>query len=349
MRIGILTFHWATNYGAILQCCALQNYLEELGHQVEVIDYKPDLYDWNLRLIIRHPSYLFNLRQFFQAKRKEAKLIPFRRYNLKLSKRFYSGAEIQDYSKDFDVIISGSDQILNPSYVLTGERLPTGVYFLDTVSPKLCKVGYAVSFGCQKYPEEAAIFARKWVNNFNQISVREKTGLNLLKDLGYNNKPYLVPDPVILGGANLINKYKTPCTDNDPYICLYVLRREIQLSEKNVLVLDDEHNPISLEQWLSKIANAQLIVTNSYHGMLVAILSHVPFVVDVEKGSGEGMNDRFYTLLEKLNLVSRIASNRDDLDRLIHNYDIDWADVDERIRLYRKEGELFLSMALRRE
>lgn len=348
MRIGILTFHWATNYGAILQCCALQNYLEELGHQVEVIDYKPDLYDWNLKLLIRHPSQLLKLRQFYQAKKKEAILIPFRRDNLNLSKRFYSGKEIQDYSKDFDVIISGSDQILNPSYVLTGERVPTGVYFLNTVSPKVSKVGYAVSFGCQKYPEEAAIFAKKWVNNFNFISVREQTGLSLLEDLGYKNNPYLVPDPVILGGESLINKYKTPCDDSDPYICLYVLRREIQLTEKNVFVLDDEHNPLSLGQWLSKISNARLLVTNSYHGMLVAILSHVPFVVDLEKGRGEGMNDRFYTLLEKLNLVSRIANNRADLDRLIHDYDIDWVDVDERVGLYKMEGERFLSMALRR-
>ena len=39
MKIGILTFHWATNYGAVLQTYALQTYLESLGHVVQIIDY----------------------------------------------------------------------------------------------------------------------------------------------------------------------------------------------------------------------------------------------------------------------------------------------------------------------
>ena len=45
MKIGILTFHWATNYGAVLQCYALQTYLESLGHKVNVINYKPSFFD----------------------------------------------------------------------------------------------------------------------------------------------------------------------------------------------------------------------------------------------------------------------------------------------------------------
>ncbi len=42
MRIGILTFHCAHNYGAMLQCYALQEYLKGRGDEVYVIDYRPD-------------------------------------------------------------------------------------------------------------------------------------------------------------------------------------------------------------------------------------------------------------------------------------------------------------------
>ena len=57
MKIGILTFHWATNYGAVLQCYALQAYLEQLGHNVRVIDYKPLKYDESLYNFIRCKKY----------------------------------------------------------------------------------------------------------------------------------------------------------------------------------------------------------------------------------------------------------------------------------------------------
>ena len=45
MKIGILTFHSAHNYGAVIQCYGLQQYLTSLGHQVFVIDYRPHYFD----------------------------------------------------------------------------------------------------------------------------------------------------------------------------------------------------------------------------------------------------------------------------------------------------------------
>ena len=70
MKIGILTFHWATNYGAILQCYALQTYLENLGHDVEVIDYKPKQYDDTLYAFFRFRKFL-NVCNYFNNRRKE--------------------------------------------------------------------------------------------------------------------------------------------------------------------------------------------------------------------------------------------------------------------------------------
>lgn len=68
------------------------------------------------------------------------------------------------------------------------------------------------------------------------------------------------------------------------------------------------HNSYSMEEWLEVIRCSKMLVTNSYHGMIMALLFHVPFVVDIETNNGIGMNDRFYILLSRANLLHRIAN-----------------------------------------
>ena len=87
MKIGILTFHWATNYGAVLQCYALQTYLESLGHEVTIINYKPKQYDFSLWRFFRYRQFL-HPQTFVQTQIKEKPLIPFRNKYLKLSQPF---------------------------------------------------------------------------------------------------------------------------------------------------------------------------------------------------------------------------------------------------------------------
>ena len=40
MRIGIITYHRAFNYGAVLQCFALQELLKSMDHEIQVVDYR---------------------------------------------------------------------------------------------------------------------------------------------------------------------------------------------------------------------------------------------------------------------------------------------------------------------
>ena len=74
MKIGILTFHWATNYGAILQAYALQEHLKHLGHDVFIIDYKPSIYDFTWKSILRYPGNLLHLKKCIGRILKEKKL-----------------------------------------------------------------------------------------------------------------------------------------------------------------------------------------------------------------------------------------------------------------------------------
>lgn len=71
MKIGILTFHWATNYGAVLQCYALQSYLESMGHDVKVINYKPRQYDDNLYTFLRFRKFL-NIKDYLNNRKRRS-------------------------------------------------------------------------------------------------------------------------------------------------------------------------------------------------------------------------------------------------------------------------------------
>ena len=86
MKIGILTFHWATNYGAVLQCYALQTYLESLGHKVNVINYKPSFFDESVYKFLRYRKFL-HLSSYFKTIKMEKMLVDFRNKYLKQTDR----------------------------------------------------------------------------------------------------------------------------------------------------------------------------------------------------------------------------------------------------------------------
>lgn len=337
MKIGILTFHWATNYGAVLQCYALQKYLCGQGHEVEVINYKPRKFDFWWKYLKR-PWLLFNLSVDLRARRKEVRLDGFRRRYLNLSKRYYSSRELYEISNDYEVVISGSDQILNPSFTLAGEDKPTSAYYLDAFSKSYC-VGYAVSFGCDVYPQKSLVYARRWINCLKKIGIREQSGLEVLSQMEYCGEKKLVPDPTILMGKDLFSGVVSfPHQYEKNYLCVYVLRKHIEVAETNVLYIDDYNNPFSLEDWLGAIVQSKGLITNSYHGMIVAILNRIPFVVIADSIN---MNGRFQTLLSQVELLNRMIDNVNDYNGVME-MPIDWERTEYLLHRYRKIGTDFL-------
>lgn len=338
MKIGILTFHWATNYGAVLQCYALQEYLREQGHDVEIINYKPWHFDFWAKYV-RRPWLLKDLRKDLIARKKESKLVLFRSQYLNMTKRYYSTAQMTKAQMNYDVVISGSDQVLNASFTLYGENRPTPAYYLQSF-PKSRRIGYAVSFGCNNYPQNALSYAKKWINNFDEIGVREQTGLHILDSMGFNGLKQIVPDPTILKGKSLLKDIKIERHKQTDYICAYILRKHVELPCDNVVYIDDFNNPLSMEQWLGAITGSKYLITNSYHGMIVAILNHVPFAVIAD---ARHMNDRFYSLLCQIGLPDRILDNESDIPKL-ENTPIDWHSVEEKLSKFKQIGMNILNI-----
>lgn len=342
MKIGILTFHWATNYGAVLQAYCLQEYLMELGHDVSIINYKPSQFDFSWFNFLKHPGLFKTLNRQLSNLKKEDLLEKFRKKYLNTTKRYFSTNEFGTDMNDYDILISGSDQVLNPNFTKNGENGNVSpVYWLQCGRTGTKRIGYAVSFGCEVYPKEVTPMVSQWVNSFATIGVREKSGITILKNLDYSGSVSLVPDPTILLGAKLYQKLGIRLLQNKKdYTCVYMLRHELHI-EGNVRYIDEKHNPLTMEEWLTTIACASGIITNSYHGMLMAIFVHVPFVILLETGNNNGMNDRFITLSKRIGIADRLVNTKEEVIGILQKQ-MDFSKIDVLLSEFRREGLTFL-------
>jgi hypothetical protein len=358
MKIGIITFHWATNYGAILQCYALQTYLEDMGHDVYIINYRPKNYKKTLLKCFFTPrvwSYSSNVKAYI----KEQKLEKFRKKYLNETKLYESLEELQSNPPKLDVYVCGSDQIWNPSFTMFGEGKPTPAYFLNFGKDGIKRIAYAVSFGVEVYPEAPSTIARNYVPYFDAISVRENTGLNIVTQLGFT-KPIKLSDPTIL-----LDKFKyafnasniNHATSIKKSAFFYVLRNEdngIKKIKEHLKVnyrlntTEGLFNQNSIEEWVRGIQSASIVVTNSYHGMIFSIIFHVPFIVVLAKGAASGMNDRFITLLGHLKLEHRAIEdfNKDEFNKLA-NEQFNWESIDSKLAEIKKDSNMFFNKILK--
>lgn len=345
MNIGILTFHWATNHGAILQAYALQRYLEENieNAQVMIIDYYPLRYEKTIKRALHshHPSAI---RNNFKELKKEKLLAPFRQ-KLHKTYRYFSLEQLSSFPPPCDVLISGSDQIWNDFFTMKGEGKPTLSYFLPFQS-NARKISYAASFGCVSLSPSMEELIRPHLEKFDAISMRERSGAEIVSKFGLEAK--VVCDPTALLPASAYPATAAGyCTS---YVARYILRvpnkkmRElIHATERNSCCLgtirDIEKLPV--EKWLGAIRDAEFLVTNSFHGMLFAIKYHTPFVVVMENSNLSGMNDRFVTILSELHLENRIVTDVKQCATLVR-IPVDWDQVDALFSGYIAFSQQFL-------
>ncbi len=349
MKIGILTFHWAANHGAVLQTYSSYYYLKNIFNagDVEIIDYLPKKREINLKNALR-PKRPRVILAMLGALRKERRLKEFRSI-LPLTRRYYCNKELISSPPDMDLLIAGSDQIWNPSYVMYGEGGPTPVYFLNFGTPKCKKIALSVSFGCTEYPNNAKEIVKPYVLEFDKISVRENTGLNILENFGVKDA-VVTADPTALLTRE---HYLSLCGDSEKcrkYTAVCFLRKKQKQTRKNVNnLLNRMGNAVvniekkSMQGWLSGIRDASMVLTDSFHCVMMCLKLHTPFIVIKAEGGSAGMNDRLYTLLEHFGLTSRIISSKEsvDLDEVF-----DWNKIDIIMENYSRSLKEYLRDAI---
>ena len=298
MKIRNITCHDVYNYGASLQCYALQQFLQNQGHDVKIIDYKPDYMRTHYKFwhvpsnsryyerAMKNPILHFMLCCYFAPNRystygRKLKFDKFTKNYLNLTKRYLSYNDLVDCPPEADVYIAGSDQIWN-------SNLPNGkdaAYFLQFGKDNVKRISYAASFAISELSEPYKSLNSKWLKRFDAISVREQSGLSILKSLDIKDGIEVL-DPVYLLTASEWSEFagKKPLV-KDQYILVYDLylnddrlRMEAKrLSKEHRLKIvsvdgllkchyaDKNISNAGPNEFINLIKNASYIVTNSFH------------------------------------------------------------------------------------
>lgn len=324
MRIGILTFHLAHNYGAALQCYALTTYLSELKHEVCIIDYRPNSINQNYkwfnwkRIWTRNPfllmkNLLFEL--FVSPKRKK-------RYDsfILFQNRFFKCEPISTIcEKPYDLIIVGSDQIWNTNLTDGFDKY----YWGEFGKPKHTKiVSYAASME-DNIPTAKVKDIYKRLKNFQYISVREKSTVSQLKRFCNDLEIYWCVDPTFLLSSEKWSSFGGKSIIKDPYLFFYQAERSEKAEkiakrisvELGLCYVDLSVSVINTHSKQTRYANpidfvtlckhATFIVCNSFHCTVFSILFNKPFV---SIKNNKGKDSRVSDILESYGLQGRFIT-----------------------------------------
>ena len=377
MKIAVITFFQSqNNYGQLLQCYALQQVLHDLGHKPYLIRYgfHQQYFHWLkkknfLTIAGLHTMYHKIKEVFFHGKKtSERGFDDFRKKYLSKSSRCYNSlAELQHRPPKADCYITGSDQVWAQLLSKNDNRS----FFLDFGPDSIKRLSYAASFAVDDYPSDLKGKLAEQLGRFDAISVRERTGVNICKSVGFDAT--LVLDPTLLLKADQYQKLiKKPSCSH--YCFVY----QVNVASKEELCWDAfsdynrKHglssvatfaNPIydvnmefldgaeyvypSIGEWIGYVNNAEYVLTSSFHGVVFSLLFHKPFVVCLRKESMFAGNDRIITLLDALNLSDRIMGVDRRTEEIIF-HPIDWGKVDSALNQKREESLGFLSNNLKR-
>lgn len=358
MKIGIVTQPLHNNYGGLLQNYALQQVLKCLGHEPKTIDFVGRSSFTRYLLSICKQLLISVLKCRRPQIRPYVEIPTFRNpimadfvnNHIDRTRIVHSFTRRIINEERFDAVITGSDQVWRPIYNRYIEDM-----FLKFVPDSIKKIAYAASFGVDTWEYNAKLTetSAKYAKRLDAISVREATGVELCKTyLGVNAQHVL--DPTILAGAEVYKPLLKEKTEEQDYLFAYILdiTPEKQAYVENmakskglkaIIKSADKNATLSVENWLSMIANSSMVVTDSFHGTVFSILFHREFysIVNVARGG-----TRFSSLLKTLGLDCR----KGDVSQLqsLESSSIDWKQVDHILDKQRQDSMNFLTNALKK-
>lgn len=368
MRIGVITHPLRLNYGGILQAYALQRVLQDMGHDAIYIDWLVYKYKlppikiyfrrllWKLKWLGRQEIdvfFDFNFR-YNQAYKKINK---FAKTNIQI---FPIDSFEQLKEDDFDVIVTGSDQIWRASYFPDIEKF----YLTFAKDWNIKRIAYAASFGVDdwsEYSEEQTVVCRDLAQRFDAISVREDSGVALCRDyLGVEAQHVL--DPTMLVDIKHYLRHISGCKKQYPkQMCLAYILDELEdkssvlgsIAEQcgyNIQQWENIDTPNikkpTVEEWLKGFHDAEFVFTDSFHGCVFSIIFNKPFIAF---GNSERGMARFNSLLKMFALEELLITSVDQftpelVDRAIARFSD--GSIQQRLNELREYSYAFLKKAL---
>lgn len=359
MKIRTITCHDVYNLGASLQAYALQTYLESIGNEVQIIDYKPFYLSGHYQLwgninpifdkpLLKQLYLIAKLPERLLSLKRKTIFDDFTKNYLKLTRRYHNNDELKQDPPQADIYIAGSDQIWNTLY-------PNGkdpAFYLDFAPKGKRRISYAASFATKEIQKDCHDFISQMLQGLDAISVRERTSLSLLERLGIKDG-VAVCDPVFLLTKEQWEK-SIPATNNkDKYLVVYDFEHSPEIRDiATTLALRNKwkiynigpfkesyahKNLVNIGplEFVSFIAHSHFVITNSFHATAFSLIFNREMCVVNRK---EGINERMASLLNDFRLKERLVA--DFTDTLMQP--IDWAPVNQQIKVLAKASIDFL-------
>lgn len=362
MKVGVITFHSANNYGAVLQTWALQKVLKDLNTTTGVINYHPDIIDGLYDPMKLKRGFSRNLQRCKLYLRNRKSLIRYNKFQSFLKTRinligdYKTYKELVDAKLNLDAYIVGSDQVWNPTHI--GGYNPA--YYLEFAEPSSRRISYAASLGTDYILPKYKDAMEKSLKSFTSISVRERSIQNTISEL-VDRPVELVLDPTLLLNKEDYDEIKVSSKYKEPYILVYSIEKNPKLMEfankisvslglpilqrRPMSGLINQIEPFYTSdagEFLGYIEEAEYVITNSFHGTVFSILYEKPFVSMLHTDTGSRTED----LLTDLGLSSHILYDIQDFNdfNIFKNDNI--VDVKEKIRRLRENSMSFLKASL---
>lgn len=326
-EVNIITIHFGVNHGSALQAYALSDYINRLeGYHARIIDYVPQRYRlWNGLLSRKKGRYpmamLYLYYPVFAAKNLPVRkrFERFLKQNLEMTRRYSAMEELVSDPPGGDIFLAGSDQIFNDDYNGAGEE----AYYLSFAPQGARKIAYSASFG-KSYPlpeEEVRIF-RNRLKNFDSLSLREDDAVDIVGQCGYEG--IHVCDPTLLLSREEWSRFAAKRKAQDRYLLVYVMDHSYQglLDNAEILAgkaglkiyvisfskirdkrIDKCFYKCSPKDFVGMVRDAQMVVTNSFHGTVFSTLFRKPMLILGKRN----YNSRMLSILKKAGLRDRFV------------------------------------------
>jgi len=356
---GILTFHKAHNYGALLQAYALSYTIKKYGKDVFFIDYENDILTRGYGLYPAFNKYspVLYIKEWIHFvldfKRK------YKRYNA-FSKFIDSYIKPFSVSKNncFDVVFLGSDQIWNASY--TNGVDPN--YYGQGKGLSACKlVSYAASMGKPSLNGKDEKEFISLLQNINSIGVREKYLKDYIEDKT-KRECVVNLDPTLLLDRQEWKLLSNKLNSDERYLLVYEmhshsdmsriatrianslnLKVKVLASRTNYKISKDAITDADPRDFLMYFANASFILTTSFHGTVFSIINEIPFYT---LGFDNEVDLRSRSLLELLNLNNRMISGIKSIDFDNKGFHVDFDEASKILQEHRRNSIDFITQAL---
>ncbi len=369
LKAGIITFASAHNYGALLQAYAMQRYLENLGIEAHIINYRPKEIDNVYKLYRIKRTKIFPKKVIMKVakvvkvntkdrwkKEKYNNFENFINHTLKTTKAYKKLGQIQSSYLDYDILIAGSDQIWNTD--LTRGFKPA--YFLEFGKKDAIRISYAASLGREDIDKKYVLFYKRYLKNFDYISVREKSMIPVFEKLTEKEITQVLDPTLLLKKEDYDDLKKESKYKDKEYIYVHFIGKDekvIEIADKistelNIPILHnfaynlfenelDSHYCEGPEQIIDVVKNAKMVVTNSFHLTVLSIIYHKKFITIPHMKRPERMRN----LLEMLKIDDHLIEDVRIMPEL-EELNIDYKKVEEKLEKERNKSVEFLQKAL---